>query len=213
MIKKEIVLDVAEVVAKTALSVIPVGGALITAVYDAVKGNALAKRQEKWRTALEDRLSKTEETLDSIGENELFATAVVKSTELAMKTAQEEKIEYLANAVMNSLKPDLTEEKLIIFLALLEKYTVSHIKIAHFFHNPKAFDGVSEHSYMMGSPSTVLFDVYPELNNNLFTKLFKDLYDDGIINTSSPNTTMSGSGMVAKRTTALGDDFLKFILV
>ena len=209
--KKELIMDSVEVVGKTALSVIPVGGALVTAVYDVIKGNALAKRHEKWKQALEERLSKVEETLEKIGDNELFATALVKTTELAMKTAKEEKMQYLANAVVNSLKSTLDEDRLLVFLTLLDKYTVSHIKIINFFYMPTRFDGVSRHTYSMGSPTNVLFSVYPELNNELFDKIYNDLYTDGMVNTPSLNITMSGSGMVAKRTTKLGDDFLQFI--
>lgn len=209
---KEKALDTVEIAAKTALSVIPVGGALVTSVYDTVKGNCLSKRQEKWKETLEDRLSKLETTLEEIGNNELFTTALVKSTEIAMKTAREEKMAYLANAVVNSLDPDIDEEKLIVFLSLLDKYTISHIKIIYFFNNPKRFDGISSSSYMMGSPSTPLFQVYPELNNGLFKKIYDDLYTDGMVNTENLNVTMTGSGMVSKRTSQLGDEFLNFIL-
>jgi len=142
----------------------------------------------------------------------LFATALIKATELAIKTSRIEKMEYLANAVVNSLKPNLDEEKLIIFLELLDKYTISHIKIIHFFHNPTQFEGVSSSSYLMGSPSTVLFSVYPELKNELFNKIYTDLYTDGMVSTDNLNVTMTGSGMVAKRTTHLGDAFLNFIM-
>lgn len=209
---KEKALDTLEIVGKTALSAIPVGGALITSVYDTVKSNCLSKRQEKWRTALEERLVKLENTLEEIGNDELFTTALVKATELAMRTAKEEKMAYLANSVINSLNPDLNEEKLIVFLDLLDRYTVSHIKILYFFFEPKRFDGINPKSYMMGSPSTPLFHVYPELNNELFKKIYGDLYNDGMVSLDNLNTTMSGSGMVAKRTTAIADEFLKFIL-
>jgi hypothetical protein len=209
---KEKALDTVEIVAKTALSVIPVGGALATSVYDTVKGNCLSKRQEKWKDALEERLSKLETTLEDIGNNEFFTTALVKATELAMKTSREEKMAYLANSVVNSLTPDIDEEKLIVFLSLLDKYTISHIKIIYFFNNPKRFDGISSSSYMMGSPTTPLFQIYPELNNGLFKKIYDDLYTDGMVTTESLNVTMTGSGMVAKRTTPLCDEFLKFIL-
>ena len=212
MSKKEAMLDVAEIVGKTAVSLIPIGGTLATAIFDTVKGNSLAKRQEKWRMTLEDRLSKIEETLENLGNNELFTTALVKATESAMKTASEEKMEYLANAVVSSISHDLDEEKMVIFLGLLEKYTISHIKIIYFFNNPTRFDGISSNNYVMGSPSTVLFQVYPELNNYLFNKIYNDLYVDGMVSSAQINTTMSGSGMVAKRTTELGDDFLQFIL-
>ena len=41
---KDKFLDTIEIVGKTALSTIPIGGALATSVYDVVKGNSLAKR-------------------------------------------------------------------------------------------------------------------------------------------------------------------------
>ena len=208
---KEKALDTLEIVGKTALSAIP-GGALITSVYDTVKDNCLSKRQEKWRTALEERLVKLENTLEEIGNDEFFTTALVKATELAMRTAKEEKMAYLANSVINSLNPDLNEEKLIVFLDLLDRYTVSHIKILYFFFEPKRFDGIDSNTYIMGSPSTPLFHVYPELNNELFEKIYADLYNDGMVTLKNLNTSMTGSGMVAKRTTAIADEFLKFIL-
>lgn len=209
---KEIALDTLEVVGKTALSTIPIGGALATSVYDTVKSNCLSKRQEKWRMALEERLTNLENNLEDIGNNELFTTALVKATELAMRTAKEEKITYIANSVVNSLNPDLNEEKLIVFLDLLDKYTVSHIKIIYFFFDPKRFEGVNSNAYMMGSPSTPLFSVYPELNNELFKKIYGDLYTDGMVTLENLNISMTGSGMVSKRTTPIADEFLRFIL-
>lgn len=208
---KSNVLDIVEIAGKTVLSTIPVGGALITAVYDAVKGNVLSRRQEEWKKVLEERLSNLEDTLDNIGNNELFTTALIKTTEIAMRTAKEEKRLYLANAVVNTTSLDLNEEKLIVFLDLLDKYTISHIKIINFFFKPSRFEGVSSSSYMMGSPKTPLFDIYPELDNDLFNKIYNDLYTDGMVNTKDLNCTMTGAGMIAKRTTALGDEFLDFI--
>lgn len=209
---KDKALDTVEIIGKTVLSVIPVGGALATAVYDAVKGNCLARRQEVWRNTLEDRMSRVENTLEEISNDELFTTALIKSTELAMRTATQEKMKYLANAAVNSFELDIEEEKLIIFMDLLDKYTISHIKILKFFYDPKQFSGLSSSTYMMGSPTTILFQAYPELDNQMFKKIYNDLYVDGLVNTENLNITMTGSGMVAKRTTVFGDEFLKFIL-
>lgn len=208
---KSNVLDIVEITGKTVLSAIPIGGALITSVYDAVKGNVLSRRQEEWKKVLEERLSNLEDTLDNIGNNELFTTALIKTTEIAIRTAKEEKRLYLANAVVNTIGQDLDEERLIVFLDLIDKYTVSHIKIINFFYDPTRFEGISSSSYMMGSPTTPLFSVYPELNNDLFNKIYKDLYIDGMVNTKDLNCTMTGAGMIAKRTTPLGDEFLNFI--
>lgn len=65
---------------------------------------------------------------------------------------------------------------------------------------------------MMGSPSTPLFNVYPELNNDFFKKIYDDLYNDGMVTLENLNISMTGSGMVEKRTTVIADEFLQFIL-
>lgn len=211
--KKEVVdkcIDVLEVAGKTVLSAIPVGGALATAVYDVVKGNILQKRQDKWKETIENKLSKLETTLEDIGKNEVFATMLIKTTELAMKTAKEEKLEYLANALVYSVNHSIDEDKLIIFMSYVEKYSVAHIKILNFFNNPEKFDSVNVNSYVMGSPSQPLSRVYPEISP-LKDKCINDLYNDGLMTTQSINVTMTAQGMIAKRTTELGDEFLKFL--
>ena len=98
------------------------------------------------------------------------------------------------------------------YLDLFDKYTISHIKIIKFFNNPTHFAKASNSPYMVGSPTTVLFQAFPELDNVLFKKVYKDLYIDGMVTTENLNITVTGSAMVAKRTTELGDDFLRFIL-
>lgn len=209
---KDKLLDTIEIVSKTALSAIPIGGALATSVYDVVKGNCLAKRREMWESTIEERITKIEGALEDIGNNESFTTALIKATELAMRTASQEKMKYLANAVVNSFKLNLEEEKLIIFMDLLDKYTISHIRSLHFFYNPKEF---SNSSYVSGSPTTILFQAYPELDNEMFKKVYNDLYNDGMVNlkTENLNITMTENGMFAKRTTQLGEEFLRFILL
>jgi len=47
--------------------------------------------------------------------------------------------------------------------------------------------------------------------NNLTTSLLYELYADGLMNTGNLNVTMSSRGMADKRTTSLGDKFIKFI--
>ena len=64
----------------------------------------------------------------------------------------------------------------------------------------------------MGSPLTPLFHVYPELNNEFFKKIYGDLYNDGMVSLDNLKISMSGSGMMAKRTTPIADEFLRFIL-
>lgn len=132
------VLQVAEIAGKTAVSAIPVGGALATSIYDVVKNNCLEKRQKKWQEALENRISKMEVTLDDLGNSEIFTTAIIKATEVAMKTSSEEKIKYLANATANSYEGNIDETRFYLYMGLIERYTTRHISIMKDYISPTA---------------------------------------------------------------------------
>ncbi len=206
--------EAAEIVAKTALCAIPIGGTLITCVWDSVKANAAQKRLNEWKNMLEERLSISELTLEDLGNHELFASCIMKATDSALRSAQTEKRLYLANAVLNSTKIDIDENIAMIYLDMLERYSVLHIKILHYFNNPLAY-GIDESNYLMGSAMQPLLDAIPELSDktDLVNKIVKDLHSDGLMNTADLNGMMTPGGMVAKRTSQLGSNFIDFITV
>lgn len=212
---KQVALQTAEISAKTALSMIPVGGALITSVWDSIKSNCAQKRLDEWQNAIEERLSKVDESIENIGANENFASAMFRATELAIKTAENKKRIYLANAVINSLTCPFEESIIMIFFDMIGKYSLWHIKILDYFQNPLKFEIAqkSKSTYMMGSPKTVLYDVYPELRDKdeYVNRIVKELYADGLMNTGGLDVIMTGDGMVASRVTDMGKEFIKFI--
>ena len=63
---------------------------------------------------------------------------------------------------------------------------------------------------MMGSPMSIYDVIYPNRDKSLDRIVVRDLFADGLITIDSLNVTMSSSGIVEKRTTDLGDDFLYF---
>lgn len=209
---KTLAKDAVEISAKTALSCIPVGGALVTNVWDAVKSNSARKRLEEWQDMLEDRLSRIEATLEDIGNNENFTSAIYQATEQAIRTGSRTKREYLANAVANSVSCDFEESVMMMFLDMIGKYTDWHLKVLVFFQNPTKFSDKNP-SMFMGSPGQVLFDCYTELKaqEELVSKIVKELHADGVFSLDSLNTVMTGNGALAKRTTKLGDEFIAFI--
>lgn len=154
------VLNTAEIVGKTVVSTIPVGGALITAVYDTVKGGCLQKRQENWENTIEKRLSKIEKDIAEVGRNPLFTTALIKTTQLAMMTSDNNKISYLAEALVHSLDENLDETRMIIYLNLLDKYTATHIQLLE--------------RYYRGY-------VDEPKDDDILVKVFNDLYNDGLV--------------------------------
>lgn len=205
--------EIVEVAAKTALSVIPVGGALITSVWDSIKSNCAQKRLTEWQSLIENRLSKVDATLDDVGNNENFTSAMFQATELAIKTSEGAKREYLANAVLNSLTCPFEESIVMMFFSMIGKYTLWHLKILDFFQNPRKFPQINEENYYMGSPKTPLFDVYPELRDKeaYVDRIVKELYSDGLMNMADLNCTMTSAGMISSRVSEIGNDFIDFI--
>ena len=212
---KEVALEAAEIGAKTALSVIPVGGTLVTCIWDSVKANAAQKRMDEWKTLLEDRLQKVEGTLENIGNNELFASAIMKATDTALRTAEQSKREYLANAVLHSLTIPLEESKMMMFLDMIDHNTAWHITLLQFFRDPTQGGKNSAANYLMGAPSTILQIALPEMckDMDMVRKIVRDLQADGLLHQGDfLNVSMTGQGMIAPRTTAFGNEFLDYII-
>ncbi len=179
-------LQVAEIAGRTAVSAIPVGGALATSIYDTVKNNCLEKRQKKWQEALENRISKIEASLNDIGNSEIFTTAIIKATEVAMKTSSEEKLKYLANATANSYEGNIDETRFYLYMGLIERYTARHISIMKEYITPteKEIDSTNEDEVI----------------------IFNQLFADGMILYSND---ANGNYMLSQ----FGNDFISFLTI
>lgn len=215
MEKKELLGESAEIIAKTLISAIPLGGTLITCIWDSIKANAANRRMEDWKKQIEEKICELDCTIEDIGNNDLFASAMMKATDIALKTAEDEKRKYLASAVKNSATASIDESVMMIYLDLLDKYTLWHIRILHLFRNPRDFEQVHVEGIMMGSASIVVEQVYPDIakEKELLDKIVKDLQNDGMMAEGSyMHAGMTSNGVAASRTTELGNKFLKFIL-
>lgn len=102
------------------------------------------------------------------------------------------------------------------YLDYLDRYSVWHLQILHFFQNPKANGNFQNSNLIMGSAIEALRPVFPELcqNVDLVVKIVNDLQMDGLMSRGNyMNATMTSNGVFASRTTELGNNFLKFILL
>lgn len=206
--------DMIEVIGKTVLSAIPIGGALFASVWDAVKSKALEHRLEEWKKQVENRLSRLDNELEEIGDHELFTTCLLKTTEQAIKTSQKYKKEMLANALVNSLVMDIEEDVMMIFLDLLSSYTYTHLLILGFFSNPTSFENVRNSKVYMAYPISHFYETYPNLKNDedFIRLVIKHLSADGLLSSETIYTLVDARSTKLKRTTELGDKFIEFIL-
>jgi hypothetical protein len=137
-----------EVVAKVGeagLSAIPVVGGPIAGLLDAALAPALTRRKDAWLNRLCLAVTEMQGRFKGfdpreLGENETFVSTVVQTTILAMKTDQEEKLQSLRNAALNSVLPGAPDElEQSIFLRYVDELTPLHLRARSLLAEPKTW--------------------------------------------------------------------------
>lgn len=207
---------------KGVISALPYLGGPAAELFAIVIAPPLQQRQIEWMNKVADCLNTMLKDRDgfeikTLKDDPNFVSIVLHSTRLAIQNHQEEKLIALRNAVVNTaLGIDINENLQQLFLEYIDSCTPLHLKLLAFFHNPKEF---LTNEKILGMKSGVL-DFYikkgvPELRDpDLYWHPFADdLYNKGLIHTQSSNfdLTLLREDILSKKTTPLGDDFLKYI--
>ena len=218
--------DAAYSLAKVGLSAIPVLGGTAAEIFSAVIAPPITKRTVKWIESISERLKELEKTvngfkLESLAENEVFTTVVLHATQIAIRNHQQEKIEALRNAVINTaIGINISEDEKQIFLEYVDALTPSHLRLLEFLNNPTAYGqahNVKYGNYTMASVSTILEEAFPEWKDKRgdYDLIAQDLYTRGLlggqVNDIHVGVSATDQGMYASRTTERGKRFLKFI--
>lgn len=195
---------------KAVLSTIPGLSSFMT-IWEEIKYGEYKRRLEEFMSSVDSKLNMlTDMQLNSLKSNQLFATVLLISGQLAMKT-NDEKRKLLANATVNSAKTNLSEDRVIVLLNCFEKYTLQHLKMLRFLQNPQEY--TKEDFFLGGSPAQIYEKYYPHSNKDLDRIIIRDLYQDGFSTVDSIYTNCMSSGVLSKKTTSLGDDFIHFFMI
>jgi hypothetical protein len=214
--------EILQAAAKAGLSTIPIAGGPLAELLGLVIGPKLNERREKWLESIAERLVKLEEKdkdkefkIENLINNENFTTAFAYAMTIAVRNHQEEKIEALRNAVLNTALLSSTEEEdlHLMFLNFVDVFTPWHIRLLLFFDNPKEYcirNNINVTNLFMGSPSRVLEQAFPSLRRDFYDQITKDLYDRGLSFDTNSLHVMT-SNLFAPRITIMGIKFLRFI--
>lgn len=129
------------------------------------------------------------------------------------KTARSEaKKELLINAAGSAVAGLTIDEALAgRFLSLIEQFSPHHVSMLALFRDPKSNSQVKNRmeNVSMGGLTQVIQAALPNAGGTI-PVIFQDLVREGFVE-GSLGVTMSGSGLLEKRTTATGDAFLRFV--
>jgi hypothetical protein len=213
--------DIAHSITKGGIGAIPLIGSLASELFGLLVTPPLENRRAKWMNDVAKKLKELESNgkidFEKLKNDEQFLDVMLQATSFALKTSEKEKIDSLRNALLNTAKgesPDITKSQ--IFLNQIDKFTTWHIKILKLIDSPSDWFKNAQRnppSYMMCSISSMIKDAYPELKGqeDLIDIIWSDLESVGFHRTGSVKTTMSGDGVFAERTTAMGQEFINYI--
>jgi hypothetical protein len=216
--------DAVHTIVRAGLSAVPVVGGPAVELFSALITPPLAKRRDDWIRSIAEGLEELEKkingfTIDSLRDNDAFVTAVMHASQAAIRNHQQEKLEALRNAVLNVASGNAPDEDLqLMFLNFIDTLTPWHLRILRFLQDPAGYGaarGVHYPTWSMGVPSTVMECTFPELRGerDFYDQIVSDLFLRGLIGSDATglHTTMTATGMFAKRTTRIGERFIAFV--
>lgn len=120
---------------KGILATMPVGS-VVMSIAQEVQNGILQRRFEDWKEKVDEKLGNLEEEIrHKLPDNEIFATVLLLSAQMAIKT-NDEKRSYLANAVKNAATTNISEDRIVVLLNCIDKYTLTHLKLLRFLKSP-----------------------------------------------------------------------------
>lgn len=131
-ISKEDVKDTAVATIKGTISSVPVIGGLFAEYIGLAQDKIADKRMAQWMDMVEEKLIKLHDKFDELAEDELFSTIQI-ATVSAMRSYQAEKRMLFANAIYNTAQLDLNADKKLLFLSLLDRYTLAGISLLQYY--------------------------------------------------------------------------------
>ena len=208
--------------AKAGIASIPYVGAAASELFTVILAPPLEKRRVEWMNDVAERLKELEERgelhLENLQGNETFITTVMQASQVAIRNHQSEKREAIRNAVLNAALPNPPEESLQqLFINQIDTFTVWHIRLLDLFKDPSAWfernDRTPPNFSIASSLEQLLVAAWPELKdqNDFLNVVIQELEAKGLYTGGGLRTMMTAQGAFDKRTTEIGEAFLRFI--
>lgn len=210
--------DRAHAAARALLGMIPMAGSVATELFTAVVTPSLEKRRAAWFEALAAELAQLKEAVDPhrLIDTPSFTTAFLQASQIAGRTHQAEKLAALRAAVLNVAAGTAPDDDLqLMFFHLVDRFTPTHLAILAFVREPGRHEPTKKwlENVMSTGTNTMIEHRFPELVDRkpFYNLVWRELYQAGLVALDTPNVAVSRASLLNSGTTALGDEFLKFI--
>jgi hypothetical protein len=205
---------------RAAVGALPVVGSPILEFLAFVIGDPAQERRDDFMAETLERvmfLEKMFEELkaEALRTNETFQVTFIQAVRIAAVTVDKTKKKILQNAILNSAIISMEETVRQLFMQNLERITPLHAALLNLVNNPSANPAAAQRAkgMMSGSMAHIIEAALPQLTSNreIFDRISFDLKSMGLTATDSFHVMMTGSGLLSRQTTPLGQSFLAFI--
>ncbi len=221
-IPKETVGDKTYSIVKGAIGSLPGFGSIAAETFGLILAQPITKRREKWMLTVVEELKKLERSIETfkienLKDDDEFVTFLIETSQLAFKTHQEKKLEYLRNSISNYFSVQIDFDKKHSFIRLIDDLTPTHINILQFilYNENHIIEHVNDFS--------ALLSLYHEKESTVdkfhFRKFVRDLHNVSLIRISGDFGDFIGGGGFATDESApsikmldFGKEFLEFVL-
>jgi hypothetical protein len=173
----------------------------------------VAERRDDWFEDLQRRLQELEGRVagfkfENLQNNEQFVSTTLQATQAALRTHQQEKLEALRNAVLNTAlgkQPD--DDRQAIFLSLIDSLTPAHLRMLKFFDETKAEIARPIAAAIASTKQNI--SSLKSFDDSVTRLLFDDLHRAGLLSVTGDNQKITARNN--RWTSNWGHDFLAFI--
>lgn len=148
----------------------------------------------------------------SLSENELFVSAVIDASRIALGTGLEDKIAMLKAALINIAIGETNDEFLALrYLHFIEELAPEHFRLLAYGSQPRLW-----HSNDATDPATprALIDLSEaNIDREIVDVLLADLAARGLIETASLSVVADGESALDPFTTKIGAELVRFVQV
>lgn len=209
--------EVGYAITKGSVGSIPLAGGILSELFGVAFTDPATRRREQVLLEMDERLKILEEEgydIQKLADSDEFLTIAMQAYHVALKTHQTEKRIVLMNAISNTPKLEIDENKKQMFLTYIDEFNEWHLRILSFLDNSAIyFEEGNKPNFTMAGKSSILVKAFPELSSQrvFYDRIVTDLYSKGLIVYDSLHTTMSEQGLWQSGTTEFGKEFLQFI--
>jgi len=198
---------------KGGVSAIPLVGGAITEFMNLTIQTPLEKRRKEWIESLYEEIQTLKDKLekfksDQLSKNEDYISSFTRASQIAIKTHDKEKLDYLRNAVINSVDSELHSFEQAIFLNCLDNFTIGHINVLKDIHK-MALNGPRSSSSEW--EDLEIYKISPSIPESTRRFIILDLKNKGFLTASYIMLDSSKSTNLSINCSELGEKFIVFL--